>query len=82
MKPPTRKRKSPSVPFEGDVESFWGYGTLLWSVARVEHDSKGEETSLEVVAHGEARSMHGAKSIIAKVCRQHARSLSRRKAAR
>lgn len=62
-----------SVGYEGDVEQFEGLGFVLWAVSRVVRDASGEETSIQEVEHGQARSMHGAKLIIARMCKKHER---------
>ena len=60
--------------YEGDVETYYGYGAVRWFVYKVWRSKSGEETRLPVLlAHGDAKNMHGAKSMIAKKCREFER---------
>jgi len=67
----TWTREPPKVSFEGDVQTYWGYPGVHWQVFRVER-SGSEERDCKCLASGTARSMHGAKSIIAKMCKRFA----------
>lgn len=45
-------------------------GWIIWTVSRYTETADGELLRQDVLAYGEARGWHGAKSIIAKKCKQ------------
>lgn len=58
----------------GDVDE--GPDDVIWMVSRYTDDAEGDTLKQDCLAHGVARNIHGAKSIIAKKCKQFEAALS------